>query len=138
MELAKLYRSEATMVAASAETSMDGRTLEQIRNLLLTRWTRIDQASRPEIRDMMDDETPPSAELIDIAQALEQVGRDASLKEVERRELVAIERALAKMSTGSYGVCEDCQDEIPAKRLMVLPEARLCANCQMFKERRAI
>jgi DnaK suppressor protein len=102
--------------------------------MLLARWTRIEQISNPEL---LQPTSETSAELIDIAQALEQLGRDTSLKEAERRELLAVERALAKMATGSFGVCEDCGDEIPPKRLMVLPEARLCAQCQAFEERQS-
>ena len=113
---------------------MDGETLLKIRNQLLARRTRIGQISQQEMLEPESDASA-SAELIDVAQALEQVGRDATLKEAERRELVAIERALSKMSNGRFGICEDCDDDIPPKRLMVLPEARLCAHCQMFEER---
>ena len=112
---------------------MDGKTLQQLRGVLLSRWSRFGQASMEVPLHAEGD--AGSAELIDIAQALEQMGRDASLKEVERRELLAVERALAKMATGNFGVCEDCGDEIPARRLMVLPEARLCAQCQTFEEK---
>ena len=70
-----------------------------------------------------------------MAQSLEQMDRDTSLAEQERREMLAIERALAKMSTGSFGVCEDCSEEIPPKRLIAIPSARLCAHCQAFEER---
>lgn len=113
---------------------MDGKTLEQVRDALIQKWKRMDSSSRREIdRDM--DFVSAQSELIDMAQALEQLERDASLHEVERRELLAIERALAKMSSGSFGVCEDCSEEIPHKRLMVLPEARLCAHCQAFEEK---
>jgi len=76
-----------------------------------------------------------SAEIIDIAQSIEQIDRDKSLAEQERRDLYAIERALTKMATGAFGVCEECDEEILARRLMVLPEARLCARCQAFEER---
>jgi RNA polymerase-binding protein DksA len=113
--------------------SMDGKMLEQIRDNLLTRWKKIGKNSDYEIH-LMELNTP-QAEIIDIAQSLEQLGRDASLAEQERRELLAIERALSKMATGSFGVCEDCGEEIPPRRLMVLPEARLCAMCQTFEER---
>ena len=113
---------------------MDGQTLEQIRSMLLHRWTRM---GRDSASDQIEGDLDTSAELIDLAQALEQIGRDTSLKEAERRELLAIERALSKMATGSFGVCEDCGDEIPSSRLMVLPEARLCANCQSFEERQS-
>jgi DnaK suppressor protein len=111
---------------------MDGNTMEQIRELLMQRWRQIDKSGS---RDITAQEMLPQAEIIDMAQSLEQIGRDTSLAEQERRELLAVERALAKMSTGSFGTCEDCGEEIPPKRLMVLPEARLCAHCQTFEER---
>ena len=113
---------------------MDGKTLEQVRDALIQKWKRMDSATRREA-DRSVDLVSTQAELIDMAQALEQLERDASLQEVERRELLAIERALAKMSSGSFGYCEDCSEEIPHKRLMVLPEARLCAHCQAFEEK---
>jgi RNA polymerase-binding protein DksA len=113
---------------------MDGKDLKQIRNVLLERWRKIEATQGFRI-DPQNEMYGAHAEIIDIAQALEQIGRDTSLKEAERRELLAIERALAKMATGNFGVCEECVEEIPLKRLMVLPEARLCAHCQSFEER---
>lgn len=112
---------------------MDGKTLERIRDTLLARWKQIGKSSDLDIASM--DINMPQAEIIDIAQSLEQMDRDSSLAEQERRELVAIERALAKMATGSFGVCEECSETIPFRRLMVIPQARLCANCQAYEER---
>jgi DnaK suppressor protein len=117
---------------------MDGQTLEQMRNVLLSRWERLDKENRSTEQLAAEIEGTTSAELIDIAQALEQMGRDSSLKEAERRELLAVERALAKMATGRFGICEDCGEEILAKRLLVLPEARLCSPCQTFEERQNV
>ena len=113
--------------------SMDGKSLEQLRDTLLNRWRQIGKASEVEIASM--EINSPQAEIIDMAQSLEQIDRDSSLAEQERREMLAIERALAKMATGSFGVCEDCGEDIPSKRLMVLPQARLCANCQAYEEK---
>lgn len=113
---------------------MDGKTMQQIKDALLTRWQKI-ESSPSRLMEANEDLYPAQAEIIDIAQTLEQIGRDTSLQEVERRELIAIEKALAKMATGSFGICEDCGEEIPSKRLMVLPEARLCAHCQTYEER---
>jgi DnaK suppressor protein len=113
---------------------MDGKTLQQIRELLTNRWQSLGIGLAQSLAESSNQDTH-QAEIIDIAQSVEQIGRDASLKEVERKELAAIERALAKMSTGNFGVCEECNEEISAKRLMVLPEARLCAHCQTYEER---
>jgi len=112
---------------------MDGKTVQQIRDTLLARWKKMGANSDRDLE--MNEMHVAHAEIIDIAQTLEQIGRDTSLQEAERRELLAIERALAKMATGSFGICEECAEEIPSKRLLVLPEARLCANCQAFEER---
>ena len=43
------------------------------------------------------------------------------LAELEARELNQIERALARMKQGTYGVCELCQGKIPVARLNALP-----------------
>jgi phage/conjugal plasmid C-4 type zinc finger TraR family protein len=118
---------------------MEGKTIAQLRDLLLTRWRQYGKAAERDRRrenESAEMSTPP-AEIIDVAQSLEQLGRDTSLAEQERRELLAIERALAKMATGSFGVCEECGEEIPTKRLLVLPEARLCAHCQAFEEKQS-
>lgn len=113
---------------------MDGITLKQIREILLDRRRQIDTAKHRE-SDAATDLAGAQAEMIDMAQALEQIDREQSLGELERKELVAVERAIAKLSGGNFGVCEDCDEAIPAKRLMVLPEARLCARCQEYEER---
>ena len=52
-----------------------------------------------------------------------------------KHELVQIHTALHKMDQGSFGVCEECDDEIPVKRLRVRPDAALCLNCQESMER---
>jgi RNA polymerase-binding transcription factor DksA len=46
-----------------------------------------------------------------------------------RRELADTEEALARLSAGSYGRCEDCASVIPAELLSVAPETRYCPRC---------
>lgn len=114
---------------------MDGSTLQQIKDALLARRSRISTEKERDREIGSPEMGIQSAEIIDIAQTLEQMDRDASLAEQERRELAAIERALAKMATGNYGMCEECEEEIPAKRLVAVPSARMCAKCQAYEER---
>ena len=119
---------------------MDTETLQEIKESLLRRWNAVRKQTQRENEASslsVSEGSVPQTEIIDIAQTLEQIGRDTSLAEQERRELHAIERALAKMASGNFGTCEDCGEEIPAKRLVVLPEARLCANCQAYEEKQS-
>jgi DnaK suppressor protein len=46
-----------------------------------------------------------------------------------------IDAALARISTGHYGVCADCGTDIDPKRLAVLPFALLCTDCATRRER---
>ena len=44
-------------------------------------------------------------------------------------------RALQKIDDGSYGICEECEEEISLERLQVMPDARHCLNCQTQLEK---
>jgi RNA polymerase-binding transcription factor DksA len=46
-----------------------------------------------------------------------------------RRALSDTEEALARLSAGTYGRCEQCAAAIPASRLAGEPEARYCGRC---------
>lgn len=46
-----------------------------------------------------------------------------------RRELESIERALARLEDGEYGVCARCGEPIAPSRLRALPTAEDCIRC---------
>ena len=56
--------------------------------------------------------------------------RDLALSAQAREAVVEIDRALAKMDAGTYGVCERCGHPIPKARLKALPYAALCVACK--------
>jgi len=56
------------------------------------------------------------------------------LKERERNLLKQIDDALDRLATDRYGVCEDCGDEIPLRRLNVRPMTTLCIACKTLQE----
>lgn len=45
-----------------------------------------------------------------------------------------VERALARMDKGTYGICERCGQEIDFARLKAIPYASLCIRCQQHVE----
>jgi RNA polymerase-binding protein DksA len=55
---------------------------------------------------------------------------------IEREKLLQIERALARIEDGSYGICESCGNPIGKLRLMAFPRATLCMTCKQREERR--
>ena len=46
----------------------------------------------------------------------------------------AVETAMDKIRIGDYGICENCEQPIPPKRLQAVPWATLCVNCQSLLE----
>jgi DnaK suppressor protein len=58
----------------------------------------------------------------------------SQLAELEARELNQIERALARLKQGTYGVCEGCHKKIPVARLNALPFITTCIQCQREME----
>ena len=56
--------------------------------------------------------------------------RDLALSAQARAAVDEIDRALAKMDAGTYGVCERCGNPIPKARLKALPYAALCLACK--------
>ena len=61
-----------------------------------------------------------------------------TLGERERSKLNAINTAIEKIEDGTYGLCEECGEEINKKRLKIIPFAKFCINCQSEHEKRAI
>jgi RNA polymerase-binding protein DksA len=62
---------------------------------------------------------------------------DLNLAEIDRDadELRRIDTALARLSEGSYGLCEDCGQRIPQARLEAEPTALRCLRCQELYEK---
>ena len=58
-----------------------------------------------------------------------------SLSDGERHTLLRIEEALARIESGTYGVCTNCANEIRPGRLKAMPWARYCIDCQELAEK---
>ena len=67
---------------------------------------------------------------------------DELLKHVNARitgnkseEIDDIDAALYKFEEATYGVCEECGEDIPIKRLEAVPSASYCVSCQHDNDR---
>lgn len=53
-----------------------------------------------------------------------------------REQLAQVERALEKLSKGTYGLCDSCGKPIPLARLEAIPQANLCLECRARQKTR--
>lgn len=105
--------------------------LNRLRELLLVEKREIDRHFLTEADDGLTTITDDTGELssydnhpADLGTETFERERDAAIDDryFERRD--DIERALAKMEDGTYGLCEASGEPIPFERLEVLPTAR--------------
>jgi DnaK suppressor protein len=54
----------------------------------------------------------------------------AAVMDTRARQLEEIDRALADIDAGRYGICRDCGEPIAKARLKILPFATRCVACQ--------
>ena len=109
---------------------MSARDDETIRRTLLAR--REDAAGsvakfaeRPELGSAQGFGKRIGDGTIEAVSRLTDIGVGRTLEEAIER----IDRALAKLDDGTYGLCDECGAEIPVARLQALPESVLCVAC---------
>lgn len=103
-------------------------SLEALRAELVARIGRFDAAitllRTDRGAETADDEHDPEG-----ATLSHEWSRLAGLRADAQRELEATDTALAGHVEGTYGVCGDCGQPIPAARLEARPTATRCVRC---------
>ena len=72
---------------------------------------------------------PLSADFDEQASDIEAQDALAALEEVALVEIRQVKAALQRVRQGNYGICESCGEEIPSRRLAVVPTAVRCMEC---------
>lgn len=78
--------------------------------------------------EVPDEDAQPLSEMGQVIASNRNRNRSASL--------ARIDAALARLQNdpGSFGECSDCGEDIPAKRLDLMPFAEYCAKCQGVRD----
>ena len=56
------------------------------------------------------------------------------IRDRERQLIRKIQAALERIEDGSYGICDECGEDISVPRLKARPVTRLCINCKNRQE----
>ncbi len=57
------------------------------------------------------------------------------IRDRERKLIKKINKAVERIEQGTYGICEDCGEEIGTKRLTARPVTTRCIECKSKQER---
>lgn len=95
--------------------------------LLAEQQERLQRVNQPVDIDMDGDET-------DEVQGHIQIELQNSFITLNRNKLSLISDALDRITNCTYGVCKDCGEEIPEKRLLANPYYLTCVGCAEERE----
>jgi len=56
------------------------------------------------------------------------------IRDRERKLILKIQEALARIEEGTFGICEECGEEISEERLKARPVTTLCIECKTKAE----
>lgn len=83
--------------------------------------------------DISDLKDTPSDEM-EGASLSSDMGFALRIRDREAKLIGKIRDALERLEDGTFGICEECGEEIPLKRLMARPVTTLCIECKKEQE----
>jgi DnaK suppressor protein len=105
--------------------------MDEMKAILLKMKEETLQEIRKSLKSGSDITTgEPSGDIYDQASSERDRELGLLLGDREREKLRNIDEALLKLEEGEYGICEECEEEIPLGRLKVMPFARYCVKCK--------
>lgn len=104
--------------------------LENVKKELITIKTVLTQKLSGNLVSMRATHESSGNDVVDISLDDIEESLSASLSGKESEVIMKIERALEKIEEGTYGICDISGEEIPMKRLEVMPYATMTVESQ--------
>ncbi len=82
----------------------------------------------------MTDHTDNYPDPTDRASAESDRSFELRIRDRERKLLSKIKSAIDRIDEGSYGICDECGEDISVKRLDARPVTTLCIDCKTKQE----
>ncbi len=112
---------------------MDQEKLEYFRNLLQEKLKTLLSEAEKTLTDLTESGLN-CPDPTDRAVLESDRGFELRIRDRERKFIRKIQAALEGIDEGTYGICEECGEEISLKRLEARPEASLCIECKRRQE----
>jgi DnaK suppressor protein len=109
--------------------------LKKFKQLLESKRDEIVKRAKQTLNDDMTLDTNDLPDEMDLASSEYLQSFTFRLRGREKSFLDKIEKALQKIEEGTFGLCEECEEEIQVKRLEARPETTLCIRCKEDQER---
>lgn len=112
---------------------MEPKDIEFFKKLLTNMLTEAQQKGNSTIEDM-NDSSEMFADPADRATAESDRSFTLRIRDRELHLIKKIQSALQRIDDGTYGICDECGEEISLSRLKARPVTRLCIKCKENQE----
>ncbi len=110
-------------------------SLKRFREILLAKKSNLLRNAQRTLSEDMALDTDDLPDEMDLASSEYLQSFTFRLRGREKTFLKKIDYALAKIEQGSFGICEQCEEQISLKRLEARPETTLCIRCKEDQEK---
>jgi DnaK suppressor protein len=106
---------------------------ERFRRMLSQQLNELLSDANKTVNDMaqLDDTFPDS---LDRAYAESERNFMLRIREREQKLIHKLQEALDRLENDSFGICEECEEEISEARMMARPVTTLCIECKRRQE----
>ena len=111
------------------------RDLKRFREQLLKKKAALLKNAKRTLSEDMTLDSEDLADEMDLASSEYLQSFTFRLRGREKTFIAKIDHALAKLDGGTFGICENCEEQISAKRLEARPETTLCIRCKEDQEK---
>ena len=113
---------------------MDEQQIEHFRKKLEEMSQDLLSEAEKTIHEMTDN-TDNYPDQTDRAAAESDRSFELRIRDRERKLLSKIKGAIDRIEEGTYGICDECGDDISLKRLEARPVTTLCIECKTMQEK---
>jgi DnaK suppressor protein len=124
---------------AAAETGGSGlnkKDLKRFKTMLEESKRQLLVSAKKTLTEESSFDTDDLPDEIDLASSEYTQSMIFRLRDREKFLLAKIDKALARIEAGSFGICEKCEEEISMKRLEARPVTTLCIRCKEEQEQK--
>jgi DnaK suppressor protein len=113
---------------------MNSKRLEFFRELLQSKIAELSSDQQKTLAEMtITDER--LADITDLASFQSDRNFELRIRDRERKLIAKMHEAIQKIDDGTYGICENCDEEISEKRMIARPVTTLCIRCKTEQEK---
>src|SRR6266542_2785121 len=128
--------TRAEAASKSGGSKVNQKDLKRFKKLLEESKKALLMSARKTLTEEAAFDTDDLPDEIDLASSEYTQSMIFRLRDREKFLLAKSDKALARIETGTFGICEKCEEEISMKRLEARPVTTLCIRCKEEQEQK--